>query len=153
MFVSFGSFSLFIWRLNLVLKDRQQLVIPVASEDRFVDAASLVGPEDYHYPKKPAPIWIYFVVMDSVEVRFVVVNGLVALLQNWHLLLAHHRRLCLEPMVIEYHCRLVASSGSDRMLGILNTNRKIRKRTDTDVAFTREYSRVSIFHRERECTN
>ena len=39
------------------------------------------------------------------------------------------------------------------MLGILNANRKIRKRTDTDVAFTREYSRVSIFHRERECTN
>ena len=35
----------------------------------------------------------------------------------------------------------------------LNANRKIRKRTDTDVAFTREYSRVSIFHRERECTN
>ena len=30
---------------------------------------------------------------------------------------------------------------------------KIRKRTDTDVAFTRKYSRVSIFHRERECTN
>ena len=39
------------------------------------------------------------------------------------------------------------------MLGILNANRKIRKRTDTDVAFTQEYSRVSIFHRERECTN
>jgi len=39
------------------------------------------------------------------------------------------------------------------LLGILNANRKIRKRTDTDVAFTREYSRVSIFHRERECTN
>ena len=39
------------------------------------------------------------------------------------------------------------------VLGILNANRKIRKRTDTDVAFTREYSRVSIFHRERECTN
>ena len=38
------------------------------------------------------------------------------------------------------------------VLGILNANRKIRKRTDTDVAFTREYSRVSIFHRERECT-
>ena len=36
-----------------------------------------------------------------------------------------------------------------RVLGILNTNRKIRKPTDTDVAFTREYSRVSIFHRER----
>ena len=40
-----------------------------------------------------------------------------------------------------------------RVLGILNANKKIRKRTDTDVAFTREYSRVSIFHRERECTN
>jgi len=39
------------------------------------------------------------------------------------------------------------------LLGILNANRKIRKRTDTDVAFTQEYSRVSIFHRERECTN
>jgi len=39
------------------------------------------------------------------------------------------------------------------LLGILNANRKIRKRTNTDVAFTREYSRVSIFHRERECTN
>ena len=39
------------------------------------------------------------------------------------------------------------------LLGILNANRKIRKRTDTDVAFTREYSRVSIFHREREYTN
>jgi hypothetical protein len=34
------------------------------------------------------------------------------------------------------------------LLGILNANRKIRKRTDNDVAFTREYSRVSIFHRE-----
>jgi len=40
-----------------------------------------------------------------------------------------------------------------KLLGILNANRKIRKRTDTDVAFTREYSRVSIFHREREFTN
>jgi len=40
-----------------------------------------------------------------------------------------------------------------QVLGILNANRKIRKRTDTDVAFTREYSRVSIFQRERECTN
>jgi len=39
------------------------------------------------------------------------------------------------------------------VLGILNANRKIRKRTDTDVAFTGEYSRVSIFHRECECTN
>ena len=42
---------------------------------------------------------------------------------------------------------------SNTLLGILNANRKIHKRTDTDVAFTREYSRVSIFHRERECTN
>jgi len=40
-----------------------------------------------------------------------------------------------------------------RLLDILNANRKIRKRTNTDVAFTWEYSRVSIFHRERECTN
>ena len=39
------------------------------------------------------------------------------------------------------------------LLGILNANKKIRKRTDTDVAFTPEYSRVSIFHRQRECTN
>ena len=44
-------------------------------------------------------------------------------------------------------------AGVGRVLGILNANRKIRKRTDTDVAFTREYTRVSIFHRERECTN
>ena len=43
--------------------------------------------------------------------------------------------------------------GARGELGILNANRKIHKRTDTDVAFTREYSRVSIFHRERECTN
>ena len=41
----------------------------------------------------------------------------------------------------------------EQLLGILNANRKIRKRTDTDIAFTREYSRVSIFHGERECTN
>ena len=39
------------------------------------------------------------------------------------------------------------------MLGILNANRKICKHTDTDVAFTRAYSRVSIFHREPKCTN
>jgi len=39
------------------------------------------------------------------------------------------------------------------LLGILNANRKIRKRTNTDVAFIWEYSRVSIFHWERECTN
>jgi hypothetical protein len=34
---------------------------------------------------------------------------------------------------------------SECMLGILNANRKIRKRMDTDVAFTQEYSKVSIF--------
>ena len=43
------------------------------------------------------------------------------------------------------------SHGNERetglVLGILNANRKIRKRTDTNVAFTLEYSRVSIFHR------
>jgi len=36
------------------------------------------------------------------------------------------------------------------MLGILNAHRKIRKRTDTNVAFTREYSKVSIFHEEHK---
>ena len=41
----------------------------------------------------------------------------------------------------------------ESVLSILNANRKIRKRTDTDVAFTQEYSRVLIFHRERERTN
>jgi len=46
-----------------------------------------------------------------------------------------------------------AREASRKVLGILNANRKIRKRMDTDVAFTRVYSRVSIFHRERECTN
>ena len=45
------------------------------------------------------------------------------------------------------------ATAPESLLGILNANEKIRKRTDTDVAFTREYSRVSIFHRERECTN
>jgi hypothetical protein len=36
------------------------------------------------------------------------------------------------------------------VLSILNANRKIRKRMDTDVAFTWEYSKVLIFHGERE---
>jgi hypothetical protein len=36
------------------------------------------------------------------------------------------------------------------MLGILYAQRKIHKRMDTDVAFTRKYSKVSIFHRECE---
>jgi len=38
------------------------------------------------------------------------------------------------------------------LLGILNTNRKIRKHIDTDVAFTREYSRVSISTENLKCT-
>jgi len=54
----------------------------------------------------------------------------------------------LERKVVE-----ATSAAEALLLGILNANRKIRKRTDTDVAFTREYSRVSIFHREREFTN
>ena len=75
------------------------------------------------------------------------------------------RKICLKRLVIgRYHITKAGiflffaslpngvSSGG-RVLGILNANRKIRKRTDTDVAFTREYSRGSIFHRERECTN
>ena len=36
------------------------------------------------------------------------------------------------------------------LLSILNVNREIRKRTGTDAAFTREYSRVSIFYKERK---
>jgi len=54
---------------------------------------------------------------------------------------------------IESYMGAWAAAAAGLVLGILNANRKIRKRTDTDVAFTREYSRVSIFHRERECTN
>jgi hypothetical protein len=38
------------------------------------------------------------------------------------------------------------------MLVFINANRKIRKRTDTDVAFTREYSRVSISTGNVKCT-
>jgi len=53
----------------------------------------------------------------------------------------------------ENRLSIVRASIAEWLLGILNANRKIRKRTDTDVAFTLEYSRVSIFHRERECTN
>jgi len=36
------------------------------------------------------------------------------------------------------------------MLVFLNANKEIRRRTDTDVAFTQKYSRVSIFHEDRE---
>jgi len=36
------------------------------------------------------------------------------------------------------------------MLGILSAHRKIHKRMDTDVAFTRKYSKLSIFHGECE---
>ena len=44
-------------------------------------------------------------------------------------------------------------NGARKLVGYFKRKQKIRKHTDTDVAFTREYSRVSIFHRERECTN
>jgi len=37
-----------------------------------------------------------------------------------------------------------------QVLGILNANKKICKHMDTNVAFTREYSKVSIFHGEYE---
>jgi len=37
------------------------------------------------------------------------------------------------------------------LLGILSAHRKIRKRTDTNVAFTREYSRVSISTWNMKC--
>ena len=38
----------------------------------------------------------------------------------------------------------------ESLLAIVNINRKIRKRTDTVVAFNQEYSKVSIFHEECE---
>jgi hypothetical protein len=41
---------------------------------------------------------------------------------------------------------------SSSLLGIFNAHRKIHKRTDTDVAFTQEYSRVSIFTGNVKCT-
>jgi len=63
--------------------------------------------------------------------------------------LCHDDKICLNYVAILVFNEILAYV----VLGILNANRKIRKRTDTDVAFTREYSRVSIFHRERECTN
>ena len=60
-----------------------------------------------------------------------------------------------EPRVVKKFLRMLPPIFNQVavLLGILNANRKIRKRMDTDVAFTREYSKVSIFHRERECTN
>jgi len=47
-----------------------------------------------------------------------------------------------------------SSADATIVLGILNANRKIHKRTDTDVAFTREYSRVSnvvMLERPMDC--
>ena len=41
-------------------------------------------------------------------------------------------------------------NGARKLVGILNANREIRKRMDTDVAFAREYSRVPIFHKDRD---
>ena len=58
-----------------------------------------------------------------------------------------------DDLVRNQHSYRSPTTALESLLGILNANRKIHKRTDTDVAFTREYSRVSIFHRERECTN
>jgi hypothetical protein len=40
----------------------------------------------------------------------------------------------------------------ESLLGILNAHRIIRKCTDTNVAFTREYSRVSISTGNMKCT-
>jgi hypothetical protein len=41
----------------------------------------------------------------------------------------------------------------ESLLGIFNTHREIHKRIDTDVAFTREYSRVSISTGNVKCTS
>jgi hypothetical protein len=47
---------------------------------------------------------------------------------------------------------LVQSVSFAWLLVFVNACRKIHKRTDTDVAFTREYSRVSISTRNVKCT-
>ena len=43
-----------------------------------------------------------------------------------------------------------AGNGARKLVGYFKHKQKIRKRIDTDVAFTREYSKVSIFYREHE---
>jgi hypothetical protein len=45
------------------------------------------------------------------------------------------------------------NSAKKRLLALLKPNRLICKRTNTDVAFTREYSRVSISTWNAKCTN
>jgi hypothetical protein len=47
---------------------------------------------------------------------------------------------------------LQATSSTRVLLGIFNAHREIRKHMDTDVAFTREYSRVSISTGNVKCT-
>jgi hypothetical protein len=42
------------------------------------------------------------------------------------------------------------SNGARKLVGYFKHKQKIRKCTDTDVAFTQEYSKLSIFHGERE---
>jgi hypothetical protein len=54
------------------------------------------------------------------------------------------RRLCMA------RCAPKRLSGAGRLLVKINANKEIRKRTDTNVVFSSEYSTVSIFHRERE---
>jgi hypothetical protein len=39
-----------------------------------------------------------------------------------------------------------------RVLGIFNAHREVRKRMDTNIAFTREYSKVSISTGNVKCT-
>ena len=82
----------------------------------------------------------------SEELESTSTNTLSRMLPMPHLELLDKRRTWVTPYQEVQMSR-------PTLLGILNANRKIRKCTDTDVALTREYSRVSIFHRERECTN
>jgi hypothetical protein len=78
-------------------------------------------------------------------------------------LLFHH--LCPSSPIIVGHKNLIfwlvkyvlfghqwKYAGIQPLLVFINANRKIRKRTDTDVAFTREYSRVSISTGNVKCT-
>ena len=53
-------------------------------------------------------------------------------------------------LVRNKHSYRSPATAPESLLGILNANREIHKRTDTNVAFTQVYSRVSIFHKENE---
>jgi hypothetical protein len=55
-------------------------------------------------------------------------------------------------LVLNKHNYCSPATALESLLGIFNARREIRKRTDTDVAFAREYSRVSISAGNVKCT-